>query len=124
MSITVTLDTSRLDTLIRQLDERVDSAVNDAGEDLAEMVRGEIRSMNVIDTGRLLASTAWKPTAGAGGIVEVPAKSNRGFPYPVAQHEGWTDRGGGWHTGRPFMRVAVERFKPYFQRNYFGKLFD
>lgn len=128
MATSVTLDTTKLDTILRRMDGRADDALNDAGQDLANMVRAEVRAMRVIDTGRLLASVEWRATPSGGGhsngVVSVGARSPRGFPYPVAQHEGWTDRGGGWHPGRPFMRVAVEKFKAYFRRNYFGRLFD
>jgi hypothetical protein len=128
MGVQVTLDTTRLDTILRRMDARAEDALGDAGEDLEAMVKAEIRAMDVIDKGDLLNSVEWRPMSSGGdvvrGTVSVGAKSPQGFPYPVAQHEGWTDRGGGWHHGRPFMRVAVEKFKSYFRNNYFGRLFD
>lgn len=128
MSISFEIDTSRLDAIIRNLDPRAEAAVNDAGEDFANMVRAEVVSMGVVDSERLLKSVEWKPSPSStgvhNGVVVVGAKSDSGFPYPIAQHEGWTDKSEEWHPGRPFMRVAGEKFKPYFRKNYFGRLFD
>jgi hypothetical protein len=124
MGVRVDLDTTKLDTILRRMPAERDDALNDAGTDLKEMVKAEIRAMDVIDSGDLLNSTDWRYSPGGGGVVSVGAKSPQGFPYPVAQHEGWTDRGGGWHNGRPFMRSAVEKFKKYFRENYFGRLFS
>jgi hypothetical protein len=129
MGVRVDLDTTRLDTILRRMPTERDDALGDAGEDLEAMVKAEVRAMGVVDTERLLDSVEWRPNTSAGGdvsygVVVVPAKSDAGFPYPIAQHEGWTDRGGGWHAGRPFMRSAVEKFKKYFRENYFGRLFD
>jgi hypothetical protein len=28
-------------------------------------------------------------------------------PYAIYQHDGWTDRGGNFHPGRPWMEVAL-----------------
>lgn len=128
MSVDLYYDTTRLDTILRNLDPRADAQLNDAGEDLENIIKGVVTEMDVVDSGQLRDSVKWKPTPSASGVhhgvVEVSAKSDRGFPYPIAQHEGWTDRAGNWHPGRPFVRVGVERFKPYFRTNYFGRLFD
>jgi hypothetical protein len=91
MGVSVNLDTGKLDTILRRMDAEATDALNDAGTDLAAMVRSEVTAMGVVDTGRLRDSVEWR---------------------------------GNWHAGRPFMRVAVEKFKRYFRENYFGRLFD
>ena len=127
MGVETRLDTNMLDGIITRVDTRAARILHDAGGDLADMTRAVIREMDVLDTGRLLGSVDYHATndsIGAHtGIVSVGAHSNEGFPYPIAQHEGYHDKGGGWHAGRPFLRVAIERFKPYFTRNYWQGLF-
>jgi len=30
-------------------------------------------------------------------------------PYAIFQHDGWRDRGGVWHAGRPWMDIAAHK---------------
>jgi hypothetical protein len=128
MSVQLTLNTQPLDALLRRMDARAADGLADAGEDLENLVKQSITAFGAVDSGDMRDSVDASPVSDAGGtfqvIVSVGAKSERGYAYPIAVHEGHTTRSGGWVAGRPFMRVAVEQFKPYYANNYFGRVFE
>ena len=128
MSVQLTVNTQPLDAILRRMDSRAADGLEDAGQDLKALVVNSIVAFGAVDSGDMRDSVEASPASDAGGtfqvIVSVGAKSERGFPYPIAVHEGHTTRSGGWVAGRPFVRVAVEQFKPYYGKNYFGRIFE
>jgi hypothetical protein len=100
-----------LDTLIQALPSNAEKSLDRAGEGLETKSRGQVRAMDVYDTGKLHDSTEWEKTEPLAGRVATTAESDEGALYPMFQHEGWTDRAGNWHVGRPFLRVAAEEWR-------------
>lgn len=105
---------NRVGVLGRLFPGAVEKAVKTQTVITARRVEHNIIAVRAVDTGRMLGSVRARIT-GKIGTVTVEAKSDRGFPYPIAQENGWHDRSGRYHAGRYFVRKAMIESEPEFK---------
>jgi hypothetical protein len=97
---------NRAGILAQLFPRRIDAGVERQAIKTQKRVKANIVAKGLVRTGRMLASVHVK-ASGRTAYVTVEAKSKKGFPYPLAQENGWHDRGGGYHPGNHFVRDAA-----------------
>lgn len=98
MGTKVTKNTRVLDSIIRNMAVRGDEVLEDITNDAKRQTRRTIVAMRVFDNFHLHDSIDGKRVKRGVWRLE------DGVLYGIFQHEGYHDRGGNYHKGRPFMR--------------------
>lgn len=129
----VTLDTTKLDSILRKLDTNVADAIAKAGFAVEGRTKVNIQQMDAIDTGALLNSVYTSLVNGSEGnaaIAEarsrrpgveiselpVPRDSHTAYVGPSVEYAQEVHFGSGTRAGRPFLLQAVRDTEKEFHK--------
>lgn len=124
-------DTSDLRTFQRDL-RRISPALGRAfnaelgqlGREVRDDARANFERTYTSQTGDAVRSIKSSAAGGRVAIfIDARTAQNKGFPYPVALHQGWRDRGGGFVPGSPFLDDAAAENFPLVE-NRLGEILD
>lgn len=113
--IEIKLDVSVLRALRGAIPSRAEKLLDIQAREFEERTKENIETMGVVDIGNLLNSIHVEDT-------HPPLQRTiaDGVTYGIFQHEGYHDRGGGYHQGRPFMRLTADTLRKRFQDAWKG----
>lgn len=92
MSLDIRVTFNRLPDYSRDVGRKINDATAKVALDIESDWKQNIRDAGLIDTGNYLNSVQARQEGPADWVVETGARSDRGFPYPVALEYG-TSRG-------------------------------
>jgi hypothetical protein len=114
--VSIKLDTRKMDKLRGELPARAERVLDKMAVDAEKETKDYVVLLHVIDTSALLNGINWLREGRWTRLIRDSVE------YGIYQHEGWHDRAGVYHAGRPFMRMAFEKLRPTFVKAW-GALF-